>query len=66
MRKATYIWPYLGKHEMNRPADDIVSPSLVIVAVRFLSEGSYAFPGAVPLSIWSCAPLLGAAAQLFD
>lgn len=66
MRKETYIWPHLCENEMNGPADDIVSPCFVVVTVWFLREDRYAFLGAVPLSIWSCASLLGAPAELFD
>jgi hypothetical protein len=51
---------------MDGPADDVVSPCLVVVAVWFLREDSNAFLGAVPLGIWACAPLLGATAELFD
>ena len=51
---------------MDGPADDVVSPCLVVIAVWFLREDRYTFLGAVPLGIWACAPLLGATAELFD
>jgi hypothetical protein len=36
MRKRAYLWPHLGECKMNDPANDIVTPCLVIVPVRFL------------------------------
>lgn len=66
VRGGDYLRPHLGEHKMNRPADDVISPRLIIVPIRFPGQGSYALLYATPLRILSRAPLLGAAAQLLD
>jgi len=49
----TYIRSYLGQHQVDAPADDVVAPCSVVISIRLLRQGAYAFADARPLRVCS-------------
>lgn len=64
--KETYIWPRQGQDAVDGPADDVVAPGLAIVSVLPLGQALDTLLDAVPLLVFTEAPLLRHGADLKD
>ena len=62
----TYLRSDGGQENVDAPADNVVTPSLVISAIRPLAECIDTFVEAAPLGVGACATLLGRRAKLLD
>lgn len=64
--RRTYIWPYLGEHKVNVPADNVVTPCLVVVSIGLLRQDRHAFLDTLPLCVRPGASELSNSAEKLD